>query len=155
MKPDGPYIFDDIKDELNPDFKRESELCDFIEDNIQIFCFEELGVAYASHKREYPIVKSRKRIKGLRRLDFLIKTRVGETIGLECKAPLYPSELPAGIGQILSYKMLMDLAGTPINRFILVSSKMDIVAPMMIQAFKLPIEFIAMDKKKSLTWQGR
>jgi len=155
MKADGPYIFEDVKDELSTDFKRESELCNFIEDNIQIFCLEELGVIYASHKREHPVVKSRKRIKGLRRLDFLIKTRAGENIGLECKVPLYPSELPAGIGQILSYKMLMDLAGTPINRFVLVSSKMDVVAPMMIQEFRLPIEFIAMDKKKSLTWQGR
>lgn len=155
MKPDGPYVFEDIQNELSHDFRSESELCDFIEDNIQVFCLDELGVIYASHKREHPVVKSRKRIKGLRRLDFLIKTRAGENIGLECKVPLYPSGLPAGIGQILSYRILMDLAGTPINRFVLVSSKMDIVVPMMIQAFELPIEFIAMDKKRSLTWQGR
>lgn len=153
-KPDGFYLIDEVLDDIDKCFKTEKELCEFIEANIVNFC-DELGFKYKSHTREYPLQHFKKRRKGTKRIDFLINTCCGQSLGIECKHPVYNCELAAGIGQILSYITQSESFGTRIDKFYMVSSKIDMIAPMTITRFNLPITFIAMDKTKSLTWQKK
>lgn len=149
---DGLYGFQEISDALDQSFKSEKDLCQFIEINIDKFT-EELGYAYQSHEREYPIQGTRRQIKGTKRIDFLIKTQCGKALAIECKHPKYKCELSAGVGQILSYITIAEQYNRAIDGFYMVSSVLDYVAPSIIAKFDLPIIFIAMDKTKSLTWQ--
>lgn len=152
---DGFYHFSSISTALNDNFESEKDLCNFIEANISDFCEDTLGVEYLSHTREYSLFKSRRSRKGCKRLDFLINSKCGKSIAIECKRPTYISELCAGVGQVLSYMVLFRDQNKPIDRFIIVSSKIDWMLPLVIGTFHLPIEFIAIDKEKSLTWQGQ
>ena len=155
MKPDGFYNVYDLEQDIDAHaFKSEKELCDFIESNISEFCHE-LGFKYLSHKREFQIQPFKKRRKGSKRIDFLIKTECGKALGVECKHPKYKCELSAGIGQMLSYLTIAEIYSTNIDNFYMVSSVIDDVVPAILSKFDLPITFIVMDKTKSLTWQGR
>lgn len=152
---DGFYHFGEVNQVLENSFKSEKDLSDFIESNINDFCTDTLGVEYQSHKREYPLFTANRNKKGCKRLDFLIQTKCGKSIAIECKHPTYISELCAGVGQVLSYIVLFRDINKPIHRFIIVSSKIDWMLPAVVGTFHLPIEFIAIDRKKSLTWQGQ
>lgn len=149
---DGLYHIHDLHSALEQSFKSEKELCQFIEINIDKFT-EELGYTYQSHEREYPLQGIRRQRKGTKRIDFLIKTQCGKALAIECKHPTYNCELSAGIGQILSYITIAEQYNRGIDKFYMVSSALDYVAPSIIAKFDLPITFIAMDKTKSLTWQ--
>jgi hypothetical protein len=151
---DGLYEFNALKQALENSFNSEKELCAFIERNIDNFT-NELGYKYHSHQREYPLLNWTKKSKGSKRLDFLIKTKCGKLIAIECKHPKYISELCAGIGQVLSYITLFKHHNKNIDKFIIVSSKIDDLVPAVISEFNLPISFIALDKFKVLLWQGQ
>lgn len=150
--PDGHYSLDDAKVALNEDFQSEKELCDFIESHMAEFCSDFLGVELKNYKREYLLFqKANRRRKNNKRLDFLIHTKCGQTIAIECKCPTYPnSELAAGIGQVMSYICLFEAMEKKIDRYIILSTKIDFIIPMMIRRFDLPIEFFATDKTKHL-----
>lgn len=152
---DGFYHFGQVSETLEDSFKSEKDLCNFIEANIKEFCKDSLGIEYLSHKREYPLFNSNRNKRGCKRLDFLINSKCGQSIAIECKHPTYISELCAGVGQVLSYIVLFRHQGKHIDRFVIVSSKIDWMLPAVLGTFILPIEFIAFDKKKSLTWQGQ
>lgn len=149
---DGLYDLNDLYNVLDKSFKSEKELCEFIEVNIDKFT-KELGYVYKSHEREYPLQGIRRQRRGTKRIDFLIKTECGKSLGIECKHPKYNCELSAGIGQILSYIAIAEQYNRGIDKFYMISSVLDYVAPSVIAKFDLPITFIAMDKNKSLTWQ--
>ena len=146
--PDGHYYYEQLQHAINADFKSEKELADFIELNIKDFCGDFLEAQYISHKREYQLIKtSRAKLKGNRRIDFLINTDVG-VIVIECKHPTFISELTSAIGQCLAYKSLISNSGLKVIRVIMVSSKIDNIVPQVIADYKLPIEFVVMDKSK-------
>lgn len=135
------------------DFANEKDLCSFIEINMAEFCLECLGVELASYEREYPIQipERQRRVKGIRRIDFFIRTKCGKTIGVECKHPHYPhSELSAAIGQVLSYMSIFNQFNKPLDRTVLVSSKVDYIIPQVIKDFKLPIDFVCINKRQSV-----
>jgi hypothetical protein len=136
---------------LKSDFKNEKALCDYLEDNMDLFCAELLGVELKSHKREHRIALKAYRGNKSQRLDFYIESKCGQRIVVECKNPTYPSELTAAIGQVLGYKSLLEYFGKPVDRMVIVTTKLDSVAVMVIQDNNLPIELMAMDKTKSLT----
>lgn len=149
---DGDYPIGSIKDCLEDSFQSEKDLCDFIELNIDKFVKDCLGLELKSYKREYPLfVKAGRKVKGNRRIDFLIFTRCGKRIGIECKKPSYDSELSSGIGQILSYIALFDSMDFILDKVVLLSTKVDYVIPLVISKFNLPIDYICMDKNKHLT----
>jgi hypothetical protein len=150
---DGNYDLNDVYNSLSNDFACEKEFCDYIESHIQEFCEDCLGVSYKSHRREYPL-SSGKRIKGTKRIDFLIVTDKNERIGVECKAPKNPSELSFGLGQCLTYLTMFEIMGKTLNRIVLLSTKIDHPVPFTIDKFNLPITFIAFDKQKFLTYQN-
>jgi hypothetical protein len=136
---------------LQSDFKNEKALCDYIETNMHLFCDELLGVELKSYKREYRIAFKSYRGNRSQRIDFYIESKCGQRIVLECKNPTYACELTAAVGQALGYKSLMKQYGTAVDRTVIVTTKLDTVAVMVIQDNNLPIELIAMDKTKSLT----
>lgn len=159
MKPtfeDGDYQAVDLVEAFSPDFKTERELCHFIERNIGDFSSDILGVELASYKREYSFGRGpfQKRIKHTRRIDFLVISKSGERIGVECKHPMYLSELTAAIGQCLGYMYLFELAEQPLDRMVIVSSKIDSTAPLIMARFSLPISFVVMDKNKFAVFRG-
>lgn len=151
--PDGDYDLSKLRGCLNSDFNSEKELCDYIEENIQLFCRDCLSVSYQSHRREYPLEEGR-RTKGTRRIDFLIITSENERIGIECKHPITGSELGPAIGQVLSYMTLFERYGRPLARIIIVTTKLDPVSPFVIDKFNLPIGLIGFDKDKFLTYKN-
>lgn len=148
--PDGNYDLPEVKVALDNDFSSEKELCDFIESHMEDFCHDFLGVELATYKREYLVFqKANRGRKNNKRIDFLIVTKCGQSIAVECKNPKQPgSELAAGIGQVMSYICLFEALEQKIDRYLILSTKVDFIIPMMIRKFNLPIEFYATDKKK-------
>lgn len=154
-RPDGLYSVEDLIDVIEQDFKRESDLCNFIEKHIEEFCKDVLNVEYLDHVREYnlmPTVKKRS-IKGNRRIDFHITAKSGEKIGVECKNPIYPCETASALGQCLTYISALECLGNRVDRMVLVSTKVDVWVPFVIKRFNLPVEFVVMDRQKILTLQ--
>jgi hypothetical protein len=154
-KPDGFYDISELTDTLSKDFDNERNICDFIETNIDLFTKDCLNYELMSYEREYQIVKgTRKRIRGNRRIDFLIKTKCGKNIGIEVKHPRGTSELSNAVGQCLTYLTLMEIQGTFLDKIIIVSSKIDFVLPLVITKHNLPIEFFGFDKSKHVKFIG-
>lgn len=149
---DGFYGMADAKEALCNHFVSEKELCDYIELNMPLFCKDVLGVELKGYKREYALTHTGRRSKGSRRVDFLIATTCGQVIAVECKDPHYEhSELTTGVGQLMSYICMFEMIEQKVDRYILVSTKLDFIVPLLIKRFGLPIEFIGMDKDKHLT----
>lgn len=147
---DGKYDINNIIDCVASDFASESEMCDYIERHIDLFCKDVLNVDYESHTREYRIFnRNQNRSK---RIDFLITCKLGNKIIVECKNPAYVYELTQCIGQVLTYLTMMELIDRPVGRVIILATKIDFHLPFVIDRFKLPIEFIAIDKSKSLNF---
>lgn len=152
---DGLYSFKQLESAFSNEFKSEKDLMDFIELNIVDFCQDLLEVTYKSHHREYPLVNvQRSRIKGNRRLDFLIRTQDDKVIVIECKNPTFANELTSAVGQCLAYKSLLANVSIQADRVILVSSKIDPTVPQMIDDYNLPLEFFVMDRNKMTKFIG-
>ena len=144
--PDGHYTFDVVSKHLNRDFASEKEMCDFIEDRIEIFCAEVLGVTYKSHKREYRLASSRIHGSHSCRLDFFIITTDNQNICIECKNPFSQYENLSAIGQLLAYKQIGAMLEIPIHRMVLVTTKVDLLTTLSIRNTELGIELIGIDK---------
>lgn len=150
---DGHYDLSEIVNSLEDDFENEKALCDYIELNIKVFCEECLGVKYKEHRREYPLKEGR-RVKGNKRIDFMIVTEENQRIGVECKKPKYGCEVSAAIGQALMYLTLFEHMGRPLSIIVIVSTRIEWSLPFTIDKFNLPIKFIGFDKHKSLTYKN-
>lgn len=153
--PDGDYDLIEVKDALSKDFQSERELCDYVEDNIILFVKDILGLEYEKHAREFPLATTKKRYRGSKRIDFYIITKCGQRIGVECKDPRNGNELAAAVGQCLSYITLFELNEKPIDRMVILSTKIDSCLPLILNKFNLPLDFICMDKSKHLTYKKR
>jgi hypothetical protein len=153
--PDGLYFFHQIHDALEPDFKSEKDLVDYLEDNIQLFCKDLLHTTYKSHKREYRIALSRLRGNRSPRIDLLITDQSGKNILVECKNPKYSCENQSAIGQILAYKEMCKLIELRLDRIALLTTKLDSLSIMVLKNNDLGIELIGFDKKKALTLIGQ
>ncbi len=151
---DGFYKYNEVV--LDQDFNSEKELCAYIENNISLFVADCLGYQLKKYKRESVINEKYSRTdKNNRRIDFIIETTCGKRIGIECKRPLYKSELSNAIGQCLAYLALFEQEEKPLDSIIIVSTQIDNILPLVIHRFNLPIGFIAFDKTKFLTLQKR
>lgn len=154
--PDGNYDFMEVKDAMNKDFANERELSLYVQNNIELFCQDCLGVEYLSHKTEVSVSLSpfgKRRTKGDKRVDLLIKTRCGKSLAIEFKNPVYSCELHNAIGQCLSYLSMAANADIKIDTLYIVATKLDWVVPNMITQFNLPLEYIVFDKDKHLTFK--
>lgn len=114
-----------------------------------------MGYELESYIREYPLVKGlRAKVRGNRRIDFLIITKCGKRIGIECKAPKFRSELSYALGQALTYLTAFENVGKPLDKIFILATKIDPILPTVIQRFNLPVGFIAFDKDKHITLAG-
>ena len=147
--PDGDYTLTEALKCLDKDFASEKEMCDYLEQNIDKFCVDILGLEYKSHKREYRISGRGSRAK---KIDFFIQTMCGQNIAVEAKNPTFAGyELASAIGQVLGYICLFESVEQKVDRVVLLSSKIDWVIPATIARFNLPIHFVALDKSKHLS----
>lgn len=150
---DGRYSCFELADAFNNDFPKEKDMCDYIESNISDFVVECLGYELKTYTREYPLVDGYNRNKkSNRRLDFMIETKCGKVIALECKNPTFLAEHATAIGQALTYMTLFANLNKRIDQLFIVSSKMDNTVPMVIDRFNLPIGFMVLDKSKHATF---
>lgn len=147
---DGNYPLSEMLYCLKEDFRTERDMCDYIEKHITLFCKDCLNVEYQSHKREYPLSDIAK-VKGNKRIDFLIITTDNERIGVECKKPTYPCEVSNCLGQVLTYMTVFEQVGKPFQRMVIVSTKVEPSLVFTIEKFNLPVVFIGFDKDKFIT----
>ena len=149
---DGDYVFTelDVRNVMSLDFKSEKELCDYIEDHINLFCIVVLSDIYISHKREYQISEYSKCRKN-KRLDFYIECEKYRYV-IEVKNPIYKSELQAGVGQVLSYIVLLENKSMKVDKYIIVTTKYDELVAISIEKFKLPIDLVIFSKSKYLRY---
>jgi hypothetical protein len=134
---------------ITKDFKSEKDLCDYIERNIQLFCIDVLNDLYISHKKEFTI-NGYNQSKNSKRIDFFIECEKYKYI-IELKNPFYKSELSYGIGQLLTYSILIDKADKNF-KFILITTKYDDLSARIINEYKLPIDIIIFSKAKYLKY---
>ena len=139
--------------DLNSFFKfpwKEKELCDVIENKIDVFCNEVLWETYISHKREWQFWLN-KFWPNKMSIDFKIETENG-TILLEVKNPTSTgSEMSAAIGQSLVYKSYSGNRWFNIYRNLLLTTRVTKEVIDAIKAFFLPIELIVVQEDKTLT----
>lgn len=149
--PDVLYKYPDLKPLISRDFQKESDLCDFLEFNLEEFCVEIYGSRPISYEREYSVSGAPKRRKHSRRIDFFVRLEDHRIVGLECKQPRYISELSNCIGQCLTYIMMSQQA-EKIQSVCIVSSVIDHVLPSVLEEFDLPIDFVVINKSKLAKW---
>jgi len=132
---------------LKQDFQTESNLCDYLELNIKLFCIQCLGLHYVTHTREFPLLSHRRKAK---RIDFLIETQSGMVI-VECKNPIHICEVHNAVGQILNYETLLkEYHQKDAHRLIIVTTKYDPEVNLTIKQFNLPVHLIGLDKEHHL-----
>lgn len=144
------------------DFKNERELCNYIEDNIKLFCSEVLLDNFVSYMREYHFVSENKfRGKGFPRkgqnnirIDFMIRCK-NNLYAIEVKNPIQKlTELSRTIGQLMLYEEMLEEKN--INaKIVLVSSKHDEIISKLIAKHNLNYRYILFNKKYQSELEGQ
>ena len=119
-------------------FKSESDLCDFIEHNIESASVDFFGEELLEYQREYPLPLGFN--KGSLRVDFMIRTGSNQYL-CEVKNPTHYAELRNAIGQLLQYKIHM-----PDAIACLITTKYDDVLHQIINHWQLPIHVYVMTR---------
>ena len=136
-------------------FGRESELCTFIEDNIESFTYNLLGSDYIGHTREAMLFKqfSPGSQRGSR-ADFLIETETGPIV-VEVKNPKQKHhELSRAISQLLTQGSCHKQLYGVMPRMILVSSAYHEIVHTVISDFALPIEVVYLSRDNAGVCNG-
>ena len=135
------------------DFKSEKELCDFIEDNVQLFCLQILNREYSKHTREFYLTYFKAFGANKPRVDFFIKTKEHENFIIEVKNPKNTyGELINSVSQVLSYLIIAEENKVVIHRAMIVCSRYDVRLIKIIKKFKLPIDVCVLQKRCSMTY---
>lgn len=140
-----------IDDYAKKDFKKEIDLCDYIESNINSFAKDVLELSCNfSYEREWNLNSYKRFGSRQKRVDFYIKTK-NKNIIIECKNPKSGySELLHSISQILAYSCIARNNGIKIDRRVIIVNKYDPVIRDIIRDFKLPIEVYILSKSSIL-----
>lgn len=129
-------------------FRKEKDLADYIENNIETFCKDELGGELKYYKREQNVEICLPRITGVgRRIDFAVTLKNNEHIGIECKG--LGGDTQRAIIQLLGYAVSMKF-----DRLVIVSGNFDYLVQEIIEQFNLPIELIYLSEEYSLSYKG-
>lgn len=145
-----PISYKDYLDIFSSDFKKESELCDYIENNIKNVCIDLFEDEYVSHEREFNIDKVSYYKGSPKRIDFYIITKKHKIL-CEVKNPtnVY-SELTNGMAQMMSYIVTAERNNIEYDRTVIISSKYHGQFLDIRNRFNLPIEFYCVSKSKLL-----
>lgn len=130
---------------LSPRFHNEHDLCDWLSQNMRTFCRDVLLIHYHSHAREYQIDTTKSR----GRIDFVIYSTEKKVFFLECKNPNISHAvkiLQAAIGQVLTYQVLAENIGMPIEKSFLLTTQFDPIIDQVISRNKLPITIVLANK---------
>jgi hypothetical protein len=157
-KPAGKEISENQASSMFCDspFAIEKDMCDYIENNISVFCEEIIGDEYESHIREYQLALMGKLSKGTApkkgdnnpRIDFLIFCKHG-VYAVECKNPKQTfTELSRSIGQLVMYDVIFKEKGINPN-IILVSSKYDPIISKCLKSIGKEYRFVLFNKQYS------
>ena len=139
-------------------FKREKDLANYIERNIENVCIELFNDKYRNHIREFKIpLEAGKCRQGARgsaaSIDFIINCEK-QTYIVELKNPknLF-SEITRAIGQLWIYKYLLESI-YPKADIILITTKHDKYTAAAIDKYKMPFRYIVFNKKYSAEFKG-
>jgi len=135
----------EIKPYIKKHFSSEKEMCNFIEDNIDLFSMQILGSKLISYVREYKFFNGTR--KGAS-VDFFIKTEIGDFF-IECKNTNSFNDLCGAIGQCLCYISLGKSQGDKAKMFLITSNYHSIL----VQSIKdnnLDIQLVVFNKEHSL-----
>jgi len=146
--PDGNVIF--LGDLFAKDFKTEKALSKYIEDNISLFCKNNLSDDFVSYTTERPVRGHFRFSPRGRRIDIHIICKEYEYI-VELKNPTGLSENRNGIGQLLDYGREFPYSK---KQLLLISSKFDAGTAKTIKYYKLPIRYFFINKKQILEYIG-
>ena len=138
------------------DFSKEVDMCNYLEDNIKLFCKDVLGVEYISHKRESYLDKNNRRLSPNKpHVDFLIETSNKEYIIVECKNPIsvYREDM-LSIGQVLDYIRIAENNGYKIKQAYICTSRFKKEMCELIKRFNLPIGVCLLNKNYNAIWKG-
>lgn len=148
--------FEQVKEYFkSKEFNKEKDMCDYIEDNIDIFCEEVLNTKYISHQRESYLDKAVKLQPNKPHVDFFIETENKEYIIVECKNPInvYRENVLA-IGQILDYIRVAENNGFKIKEAWICTSRIKEGICETINKFNLPIKVCLLNKKYNAVLKG-
>lgn len=140
----------DYDDIFTYDFKTESELCDYLENNISDVCNDLFEEKYFMHVREFNLDQQYLFGPRQKRIDFFITTTTGNIL-CEVKNPtnLY-SELTNSISQMMSYIVTSKKNEIRFHRSIIITSRYHDQFREIINEFNLPIELFCVSKSKLL-----
>lgn len=143
---DGPVATKEDWQLASNDFKKESDLSDFIAINMSLFCEQVLGDKLISFEVDSPVCKKACFGPRGRRIDFLIVCEK-HTYIVELKNPTSNTENRHAIGQLLDYgREYLD----PKKRLVLITTKYDISTARTIRHYDLPIRYIYFDKSRTM-----
>lgn len=141
---DDGYIQTSV-DLCNEDFKRESDLSDYIEQNIELFCLEICNDTYVGHSTNKPFEH-----KG-RRIDLFIECEKSLFV-IELKNPRHMNENISSVGQVLAYGRR--ITDTKKVELIVITTKFCIDTAKTIKNYHLPIRYIYFSKRQSYEFVG-
>ncbi len=131
-------------------FNTEKEMCNYIEENIEIFCKDTLEINYISHERESYLARGRKFSGNKPHVDFLIKSNNEDYVIVECKNPRYVYRENIGaLSQILDYIRIAENNGYKIKEAWICTSRIKRELCEVIDRFKLPINICVLNKKNN------
>lgn len=141
--PESTATLEDYQNLKPAQFKRESDLCDKIEKNIEYITEQLFEEKYIYHEREYVIPLGI--MRGNLRADFCIHTNGGNYL-CEVKNPTHDGELRNAIGQLLQYSILH-----PGFKLCLITTRYNDLLRQIIYKYSLPIKVFVFTKDKLLT----
>lgn len=149
LLPDGEVVYSGSKLRFNH-FATESELTQFLSENIKEFTASHLGGKYVRHCIDMPIVKQDRFSPRGKRVDIYVETTEGDYL-IELKCPRYIAENRRGIGQLLDYgREFKDKS----PNLLLVTTNFDIDTARTIEYYNLPIRYLVAGKNQILEYLG-
>jgi hypothetical protein len=133
-------------------FKTEREMCDYLEQIIDIFSTDIVGEPLIEYKREYHLKTDYLKGKsGSPRVDFFIKTN-SHNVFIEVKNCKEFRQHSWAIGQLLAYGAESDI---DITKLILVTSSINDITVNTILKYELPIELSLFTKDYLGKWNTK
>lgn len=134
-------------------FKKEKDMADFFEANIERAFQSMFGVGVVEYKRELRLNKGNRFGARVPTVDFWVRTDSGDEWLVELKNPVNGyGELVAGVSQLLGYSVLAKKAWGGEYRLLYVVSRYVEVVGEMVRAFSLPVSLMVLNRSQHAYW---
>lgn len=143
-------LIKDVSKYFVNEFTNEREMGMYINRYACLFALDVLEINYKSHNKEWYLGSHSQR-GNMPHVDFLFESLQGDLVMVECKnAKNTYAELSNSIGQLLSYYCIAKQNGINVSRLCVVANKYDDRIRLVINEFKLPIEFYVFNRNSVL-----